>query len=147
MKTEPKDWRAMTLASWRDILAPSIDKLGTEAVLGRIGSQVAMAAKFHDVEMRFNDELQALQVRRPMDRSPAIVNKLEELTPHEKGRLGYMLSWIFNGPEQGFCRNSDIEAMKAEIKAFCDNNLVPMFSLYEQQNKVVEPWGTNEGEY
>jgi len=147
MIPQPKDWRAHTLESFKEILAPSIKELGERKVIGLIGSQIAMAARIHDVEMRFNEDLLAIQVRRPIEQAPKLSNSLKELTAHEKKRLGQMLGWIFEGPEQGFCTNDNIREMKDELKDWCRDNGIPVFEAHDVKVKVVEPWSDNPGDY
>lgn len=112
----------------KEILAPSIAALGEEKVFGAIGSSVAHASQFLGVEMRFNEDKQAIQCRRPDGRSANIKNTLDRLEPDEKLRLAHIIMWSLDGPEQGFIDNKGVWEYQIELDDFLKANGITMGS-------------------
>lgn len=48
-------------------------------------------------------------------RSNKIVNDLANLTPEEKARLGWLIRWSMDGPEQGFLTNAGVMSCQIEL--------------------------------
>lgn len=48
-------------------------------------------------------------------RADKIVNDLANLTPEEKARLGWLIYWSLDGPEQGFITNAGVMSCQIEL--------------------------------
>lgn len=57
-----------------------------------------------------------------MNRSSILINNIGELTPEEKLRLGWLIYWAIDGPEQGFFNNHGIALLRKELHEFLDKN-------------------------
>lgn len=63
-------------------------------------------------------------------RADKIVNPIESLTPEEKERLGFLIMWALDGPEQGMCTKNGWFRCQLELHEFCRKNSIPAGGLW-----------------
>lgn len=63
-------------------------------------------------------------------RADKIVSPIESLSPEEKERLGYLVMWAIDGPEQGFINNTETRKLQVELADFLNTNGVPTGGLW-----------------
>lgn len=68
-------------------------------------------------------------------RADEIKNDLEHLTPAEKERLGFLIMWALDGPEQGFLTYNRWIDLLQELHGFFKKNDVPCGGLWATKEK------------
>jgi hypothetical protein len=58
-------------------------------------------------------------------RADQILNPIERLTPAEKERLGFLIMWALDGPEQGMLNYNQWIALRSELRHFLQDNGIP----------------------
>jgi hypothetical protein len=56
--------------------------------------------------------------REDRERSDSITSPLGALTRREKNRLGFLITWSLDGPEQGMCSVADRNRMVVELEDY-----------------------------
>lgn len=55
-------------------------------------------------------------------RADEITSPIESLSPEEKERLGFLVMWAMDGPEQGFINATDTMRLRVELADFLNKN-------------------------
>lgn len=68
-------------------------------------------------------------------RASSLSSPIEGLTIAEKRRLGWLIMWAIDGPEQGFITNEGTKEVKRELHDFLEKNKIPAGGMWSELAK------------